>query len=100
MRRSQGARWYEKAGEGVGVGPRPHGIGEHIHGAVSSYLSEHPSAVQAVHDLVQGNIKGELPQEHVRRVREILAAVTGAEDVGPVNNDSYSTTVRAGLLAA
>ena len=63
-------------------------------------MSEHPVAVQVVRDLVQGAVKGELPDEHVQRVREILAELVGADDSEPVNNDTYSTTARAGLLSS
>ena len=73
------------------------GVGRRIHIAVATYLTEHPTAIGAVHDLVSCEKKGELPIECVGRVRIIRAEVVGATDVSPVDTGALAAPASSGV---
>jgi len=75
-------------------------IGGHIYDKISEYLDNNFDAVGDVHEIVSGHLDREPSDTHVLNIRRLLSDCVGATDTEPVNNETYQTSVRAGILQA
>ena len=73
---------------------------DNIRDAVYEFFDCNPQAITAVHDAIGKSDEKDVPEQYVTEIREVLAKVVHATDIGEVDTGDYRTCVRAGLLSA